>query len=166
MSTETDITGRTILHVASEYSYSMVKALLKKKVGGDVNARDSYGNTPLMYAAKSGNISTIQTLVDAGASVQEVNDRKENPLHFFVKNNKVTMDQCAQVIGYFAEFGLNGYSRDKIDNTPAHTAMLYSNCTALEYLVSKQYFQLETANMYVYVYYYKTISVKNINVNE
>lgn len=146
---DVDVEGRTVLHLAAEYSYPLLKALLKKKLGGEVNARDSLGNTPLMYAAKSGVVDSIQALVASGASVQCNNDRQETPLHFFAKNNSVDLKQCNAVVGFFADYGLNGYSRDKNHNTPAHTAMLYSNCTFLEYLVEHQYYQLVTANLYV-----------------
>ena len=146
---EPDSYGRSILHVASERNCALVKALLYKKVGGDVNGKDIEGNTPLMFAARSANIEIIRALVDKGASVSQVNNKDENPLHFFVKNNACSTEQCAEIFGYFAEFGLTVYSYDKNGDTPAHFAVEYSNDVALEYMVNKQYFQLETANKYV-----------------
>ena len=40
------------------------------KAGAEVNAKDSYGVTPLLYAAISGSAETIRTLLQSGADVK------------------------------------------------------------------------------------------------
>ncbi len=58
--------------------YNMAGAINKaKQVYGDaldLNARDANGETPLMVAAKYGNMAAVQALIDAGADLKAVNN--------------------------------------------------------------------------------------------
>ena len=46
--------------------------------GANVNATDSYGNTVLIYAAKSGKYYLCQELLDNNANVNQVNEQGWN----------------------------------------------------------------------------------------
>jgi len=48
--------------------------------GGDVEARDSYGQTALHWAAKYESVKIVQLLLDAGANVDVQDDDGETPL--------------------------------------------------------------------------------------
>lgn len=48
--------------------------------GADINAKDSYGNTPL-HRQSSAWHSNIQLLIDLGADIEAVNNQGETPLH-------------------------------------------------------------------------------------
>lgn len=48
------------------------------KFGADVNAVDSYGNSALIYAAKSGKTSLTQHLIDCNADINRSNSEGWN----------------------------------------------------------------------------------------
>jgi uncharacterized protein len=48
--------------------------------GADVNARDKFGNTPLIQAAWEGNVNTIKVLLNHRADINAVNDNKQSAL--------------------------------------------------------------------------------------
>jgi ankyrin repeat protein len=62
--------GGTLLHCAANYSVNFVPMLLEH--GWDVNARTYDGETPAHAACFSGHLSTVQLLVQAGASLDAI----------------------------------------------------------------------------------------------
>ena len=85
--------GETPLHKAVAYNKTpaVVTALLK--AGAGVNARDVYGNTPLLEAANYNNLSVILALLNAGAEVNARTPKRkygggETPLHKASRANK------------------------------------------------------------------------------
>ncbi|CAM9873479.1 unnamed protein product, partial [Ectocarpus sp. 12 AP-2014] len=54
------------LHVASRYGHAGVAAVLLE-LGAVVDARDTFGFTPLCYAAGNGHVKAIEVLLGAGA---------------------------------------------------------------------------------------------------
>mmetsp|Transcript_15260 Transcript_15260/g.32953 ORF Transcript_15260/g.32953 Transcript_15260/m.32953 type:complete len:422 (-) Transcript_15260:288-1553(-) len=84
--------GRSPLHKACEYAYPiLVKALCD--AGADLEVRDQYGETPLLYLAHSSNETpgdetkksrrseTIQMMLKCGADIHAVNPRGRGVLH-------------------------------------------------------------------------------------
>ncbi|KAI1274243.1 ankyrin repeat-containing domain protein [Xylaria sp. FL0933] len=59
---------------------SLADALQKPAVD-QVNAKDRFGRTPLMYAASHGNVAAVRALIDAGANVDEVDIYGQTALH-------------------------------------------------------------------------------------
>jgi uncharacterized protein len=57
-----------------------VKKLIAK--GANVNAQDSQGWTPLMFAAKTGNINVVELLINKGAIIDQKDRSKETALNF------------------------------------------------------------------------------------
>lgn len=64
-----DVNGLNLLHIAVKSgSMAMTKKLLD--LGYDVNVKDKYGNTPLIYASKdSNNLNLIKELINNGADI-------------------------------------------------------------------------------------------------
>jgi len=61
--------------------------------GGDVESRDEDGDTPLLVAARTGNVASMRTLFDSGASASVVNARKQGLTHVIAWNdNEVLLD--------------------------------------------------------------------------
>lgn len=59
------------------------------KSGSDVDALDTEGQTPLMYAAQGGNLEILELLLEYGAQLDKVEDRKWTPLHFAARHGHV-----------------------------------------------------------------------------
>ncbi|OBI68253.1 hypothetical protein A5664_11520 [Mycolicibacterium fortuitum] len=69
---------------ANEYKVANVSRLLSE--GADVNAVDSQGFTPLLFAAASDSVDVVQLLLDAGADIESADVKGETPLYKAVRN--------------------------------------------------------------------------------
>ena len=70
--------------------------------GADINASDSYGATPLIYAVAHGQIEIVKLLIDKGAKVNAEDSLGEKPLFEAVSSNsteiaKLLIDKGANV---------------------------------------------------------------------
>jgi ankyrin repeat protein len=77
-----DLTRQTPLHLVGRVtatSAELVQALLGK--GADVNARDSRGWTPLMWAAASGHVEIVKLLIEHADDVNLRDTHKHNEGH-------------------------------------------------------------------------------------
>merc|ERR1712156_35272 len=87
--------------------FACLKKLLPK--GANVNAKDSYEYTPIMYAAKgsAGNaLKVVQFLVTKGANVNAKNYYNTNALHYAVLQNN------GQIVKFLIEKGAEGQVSD------------------------------------------------------
>ncbi|ORX92853.1 ankyrin, partial [Basidiobolus meristosporus CBS 931.73] len=66
------LNGITPLCLASYLGKSDVVSVLIKEGGANVDATDSNGATPLMYAARDGHENIVQLLLEYGAKVDTV----------------------------------------------------------------------------------------------
>ncbi|CAK9292326.1 unnamed protein product [Gordionus sp. m RMFG-2023] len=61
-----ELRGRQPLHYAADYGQAeIIKFLLNQ--GADINAKDSYGITPILAAIWEGHIPVVQLLLEKGA---------------------------------------------------------------------------------------------------
>jgi len=87
--------------------FGCMKRLLKK--GADVNAKDSYDYTPIMYAAKgtsSKALRSVKSLVNKGAQLNAKNYYDTNALHLAVLADK------SLIVKYLIEKGAEGELSD------------------------------------------------------
>lgn len=110
-------------HAGPEATDNIVKLLLATK-HVDIEARESYGETPLLYALEQNNIDLLRCLMDAGASAQAVNHFSRGLLHF------ASFYSRAGVLRYLLTLPLTGIDPELRDNggyTPwdtfVHTAL-------------------------------------------
>ncbi|KAK4337429.1 hypothetical protein RND71_043540 [Anisodus tanguticus] len=65
-----------------------------------LNEKDIFGCTPLHYASKEGNLKTVNSLLNLGASISVKNNDNQSALHFAarLRNISKTLDQQLQMI--------------------------------------------------------------------
>ncbi|MCL2334850.1 MAG: ankyrin repeat domain-containing protein [Endomicrobia bacterium] len=86
--------GMSALHFAAGFKYNMqnletVKLLIAN--GADVNAKNSFGDTPLLSYAYRSNADIIKVLIDAGADVNASSKKGETPLMRAAKFNDINV---------------------------------------------------------------------------
>lgn len=82
--------SQTELHTAASQSdLRQVRQLIA--TGADLDARDEFGQTPLMYAIDAGaNLSVVRALVRAGADVNATTDANWTALHYAVREDSIS----------------------------------------------------------------------------
>jgi ankyrin repeat protein len=93
-----------------------VDTLLKK--GADVTIKDNLHNHVLMFAIKSKKIKIVQTLIDHGAPLHELNDKKENLMHIAAQYG------LPSIIELLNTTGVNAYQPNIYYQTPLHYAVV------------------------------------------
>ena len=87
---ETDWSKQTPLHWAARYCCEVLEFLLEEG-GANLNAQDSYGNTPLSVAARHGRDETVTSLLNHGANPLLTNFSMQSPLDYAkICNNPTT----------------------------------------------------------------------------
>ncbi|MAP21746.1 MAG: hypothetical protein CL589_02675 [Alteromonadaceae bacterium] len=56
------------------------------KAGAEINATNTYGQTPLMFAANAGNVNNLTLLLDAGADINQQTQEGYSALFFAIKS--------------------------------------------------------------------------------
>ncbi|XP_071088955.1 serine/threonine-protein phosphatase 6 regulatory ankyrin repeat subunit B-like [Haliotis cracherodii] len=99
-----DETGRSMLHQAVRIG-NRAAVIFSLKLGCLVNDQDCHGNTPLHYAAMSGQTgaSLSRLLVEGGASIDVVNRVGCTPLHLAVRERNLEMVEL-----FARKFGAKG----------------------------------------------------------
>ncbi len=105
---QTDEDGTTTgLHIAASSGNLQIIAILYK-AGGDINARDSVGNTPLDRAAEHDQIEAAKLLLDMKANANVQNKNGMTPLMFAAKSGDV--DLVRALLSHGANAGVADYT--------------------------------------------------------
>ena len=88
-----EITGVTVLHIASMKNTTPVIIDLLVKSGADVNAQDAEGFTPLHMAAIHGNLKIVKKLVDLDADVNIVATDGKNAAELAHLNEELEIEE-------------------------------------------------------------------------
>ena len=85
----------------------------------NVNAKDRYGHTPLIEAAKGGDLEAVKDLLHRGAEVDSQSEKGKTALHYAAANGH--MDVVKQLLAYGAQVD----ARDRDWRTPLMLAAIY-----------------------------------------
>ena len=115
--------GRTALHMAAQTGHvEMLRAMLE--YGPEVNAVDAVGYTALHVAAfcapENDNSAAIDTLVEAGASIEARDKYDSTPLHGAAKALKPV------AVAALLRHGADVNARGDAEDTPLHCAVAYT----------------------------------------
>ena len=84
----------------------------------DVNARAEYRQTPLHFAARSGNTIALKLLVEHGADVNAQQKDRKTPLHLAASNGQI------EIVKMLVESKGDVKARDLYKNTPLMCAVV------------------------------------------
>jgi len=119
-----------LINASENNNLALAKLLLK--MGADVNAKDKYGNTPLIKAVlrfDSQSFELIKLLLEHGADVNAKNEYKETALII------ATADIRINIIKLLLEYGADVNNIDKFGDTPLKASILKKDTEITELLI-------------------------------
>eukprot|EP00743_Colponemidia_sp_Colp-15_P007748 GILK01008390.1.p1 GENE.GILK01008390.1~~GILK01008390.1.p1 ORF type:complete len:271 (+),score=38.46 GILK01008390.1:67-879(+) len=97
-----------------------------------IDVEDAYGNTALHWAAKSGNVSTIQLLLELGASANSRNkERGSSPLHWATTASHLGAVEL--LLDAKADVNIKNFN----DETPLHWAAFWNQSAIVKTLLQR-----------------------------
>jgi ankyrin repeat protein len=93
-----------------------------------VNHSDTYGQSPVFYCVREGNITVSRQLIDLGAGPDPVDLNGQTPIYYAIKFGKFEM------VEYLIQKGVNLNNVDHRSKTPSHWARQFSKTQILELL--------------------------------
>lgn len=81
-----------------------------------VNARDSFGKTPLLYASRRGDFAAVKLLLDNGADVSLSDSMRRSPLHMAARSRSIP------IIKSLIKSGADPNAANFLNELPAHYA--------------------------------------------
>lgn len=87
-----------------------------KKARTTINATDSFGKTPLLYASRRGDLEAVKSLVDNGADVNLSDSMRRSPLHMAARSRSIP------IIKTLIKSGADPNAVNFLNESPAHYA--------------------------------------------
>lgn len=129
---EADNAGDTPLHLAcgSRRQDGLQVAKLLHSKGAVVDATNVQGNTPLHWAARGGDFSTVRWLVKkAGAHVHLADKESNTPLHWATRGGR------HKLVRWLVQKGANLHATNKKGDTPLHWAAAAGHTNVVRWLI-------------------------------
>ncbi|KAJ5071286.1 ankyrin repeat ph and sec7 domain containing protein secg-related [Anaeramoeba ignava] len=106
---------QTILHICSKYKRDVSFLESFPDEIANIDSKDIYSKTALMYACEKSNISFVKYLLSKGANPNLINDEERTALHFACNSN-----YQKDIIEVLVEKGASVIAQDIQMNTPLH----------------------------------------------
>ncbi len=119
--------GKTLCEVAAKGDTELVKVLLEKNA--DVNAKDTKGVTPLVYAAFGGHEKIVKMLLDRGADVNAMANDGRRPLYISVARGDLP------IVRLLVDAKADVNIKDGHGGTALHTAAVWDRHEIAEVLI-------------------------------
>ena len=128
---------KSLHQAAADGDIGQVRLLISR--GADVNAKETYGQTPLHCAAHKGHKNVAEFLLAKGAHVDARDNAGRTPLHYAVGagKNKTLEPGHTHVVELLLDKGTNINAADKWGWTPLHYATCMRNKAMVELLVNR-----------------------------
>ena len=101
-----------------------------ERIMQNVNTKDRHGHTPLMEAAKTGDVEAVRDLVNRGADLEAKSEKGKTALHYAAANGHVA------VVNTLLENGAVVDARDRDWRTPLMLAAIYGCNHTVQSLIS------------------------------
>ncbi|MFM2428508.1 MAG: hypothetical protein RL012_392, partial [Bacteroidota bacterium] len=119
------------LHWAAQWGYgSIAEAILDHDITV-IEARDTYGFTPLHHAVDRGHEATAEVLIKHGAAVEAKNNWQETPLH------RATMQGHTNTVALLLDHRAATESRNVDNRTPLYCATQQGHMSTVAFLLSR-----------------------------
>lgn len=123
------------LYVCAFYGLSSIIPTLQQKEHFNVDVVEkTYGQTPLMYVCRKGNVDVVNQLIGLGADVNIVSDKKDTALFEAVRNNQVGV---VEVLVLRPELDINARQSRKSDCTAFMLAAELGHAEVVDRLLTR-----------------------------
>jgi ankyrin repeat protein len=120
--------GKNTLHLASEGKSIKCLQIILSANNVDVNVKDYDDHTPLILAARSGNIDALKLLIQKGSSI---NSKDKKGATSLFESCRWSSDCTEYLISHGAEVNV----RDMYGYTPLHWAAMFANPKSIKLLL-------------------------------
>jgi len=123
---EKELLDNELLEAAKYGKAQTVKLLIED--GADINAKDKYGNTPLIIAARDDRAEIVKILIENGAEVNAKNEKGETPLYWVLCNDNT------EIAKFLIEKGADVKAKSCFGYTPLD----FANVDVLNFLKERK----------------------------
>ncbi|RDD39468.1 putative protein S-acyltransferase 23 [Trichoplax sp. H2] len=113
------------IHCACTYGHTLSVEMLFQ-AGADINAKDSYGRTPLITAVQNDYTLLVAYLTTKRAAIDLTDIHGETPLHWAAHKG------CRDITRILINEGADPNAKDNFDQTPLHLAASHGSVVVVE----------------------------------
>ena len=135
--------GANCLHLCATggnpgMAHTITNILKRKNKINAINAVDSKGRTPLIYASAEGHVELVELFVECEADIEFKDNEECTPLLVAAKNS---FTECAEIL---IKMGANLNATDARGNSALHFASFRQNTPLVKHLLSNNNIEIST----------------------